>query len=102
MLGQTHAHNYKLKMTYIALNTETYINIRQQELATCKKIDYEFYCEELSVLRHKPRYSCKSVIYFDLDKEIVKQNREFKFYFNKQTDVTHTFLDGGNEIILAN
>ena len=27
---------------YIALNTETYINIRQQELVTCKKIWYEF------------------------------------------------------------
>ena len=27
---------------YIALNTETYINIRQQELAICKKIGYEF------------------------------------------------------------
>ena len=28
---------------YIALNTETYINIRQEELVTCKKIGYEFY-----------------------------------------------------------
>ena len=43
---------------YIALNTETYINIRQQELATCKKIGYEFYCEKLFVVRHKFRYSC--------------------------------------------
>ena len=55
---------------YIALNTKTYINIRQQELETCKKIGYEFYCEELFVVRHKSRYSCKSAIYFDLDKEI--------------------------------
>ena len=39
---------------YITLNTETYINIRQQELATCEKIGYEFYCEELlHVVRHK-------------------------------------------------
>ena len=37
---------------YIALNTEMYINIRQQELAICKKIGYEFYCEELFVVRH--------------------------------------------------
>ena len=29
---------------YIALNTETYINMRQQELATHKKIGYKFYC----------------------------------------------------------
>ena len=66
---QTHTHNYKLKKPYIALNTETYINSRQQELVTCKKIGYEFYCEELFVVRHISRYSCESVIYFDLNKE---------------------------------
>ena len=32
---------------YIALNSETYITIRQQELRTCKRIGYEFYHEEL-------------------------------------------------------
>ena len=36
-----------VKKPYIALNSETYINIHQQELATCKRIVYEFYCEEL-------------------------------------------------------
>ena len=69
---------------YIALNTVTYINIRQQELVTCKKIEYEFYCEELFVVRHISRYSCKSAVYFDSDKEIIKQNCEFRFYYNKQ------------------
>ena len=29
---------------YIALNSETCITIRQQELRTCKRIGYEFYC----------------------------------------------------------
>ena len=53
---------------YIALNTESYINIRQQELVTCKKIGSEFYCKELFVVRHKSRHSCKSAIYFDLKK----------------------------------
>ena len=32
----------------IALSSETYISIRQQELWMCKKIGYEFYCEEFS------------------------------------------------------
>ena len=54
---------------YIALNTETYVHIRQQELATCKKIGYEFYCKELFVVRHKFRYSCEIASYFDIDKE---------------------------------
>ena len=46
----TKANTYtQLQITkpYIALNTETYIHLRQQDLATCKKIGYEFYCEEL-------------------------------------------------------
>ena len=78
-----------------------YINIRQQELATCKRIGYEFYCEELFVVRHKSIHSCKSMIYFDLDKDIIKQNYNFIFYYNK-TDITPSILDRGNEIILAN
>ena len=40
----------KIKKPYIALNSETYINIQQQELATCKRLGYEFYCEELFVV----------------------------------------------------
>ena len=38
---------------YIALNSETHITIRQQELRTCKRIGYEFYCEELFIVKHK-------------------------------------------------
>ena len=86
---------------YIALNSETYISLRQQELWTCKRIGYEFYCEELFVVKHKTSYICKSAIYFDLNTEIIKENCNFRFYYNK-TDVTPTVLDGGNEIILPN
>ena len=86
---------------YIAPKSETYITIRQQELRTCKRIGYEFYCEELYVVMQKSKYSCESMIYFDLDLEIIKENCKFSFYYNK-TDVTPTVLNGGNEIILAN
>ena len=57
---KTRADTYtqlQIKKPYMALNTEMYINIRQQELATCKKIGYEFHCEELFVVRHKSRDS---------------------------------------------
>ena len=80
---------------------ENYINVRQQQLATCTRIGYEFFCEELFVVRHKSVHSCESAIYFDLNKDIIKQNCDFKFYYNK-TDVTSTVLDRGNEIIIAN
>ena len=86
---------------YISLNTETYITIRQQELRTGKRIGYEFYCEELFMVKHKSKYSCKSALYFDLDPEIIKENCKFIFYFNKTAN-TPTVLDGGNEIIFAN
>ena len=86
---------------YISLNTETYIILRQHKLRTCKRIGYEFYCEEHFIVKHKSKYSCKSAIYLDLDSEIIKENIEFPFYYNT-TDVTPKVLNGGNEIILAN
>ena len=58
------AHSYshlQIKKPYIALNS-----LRQQELRTCKRIGYEFYCEELFVVKHKTSYSCESAIYFNL------------------------------------
>ena len=64
---------------YIALNSETYISIRQQELRTCKRIGYEFYCKELFIVKHKSKYSCESVIYSNLDTDTIKENYKFKF-----------------------
>ena len=52
------------------------------------------------MVKHKSKYSCESVIYFNLNSETIKENYRFKFYYNK-TDITLTVLDGGNEIILA-
>ena len=101
---KTQAQSYtplQVHKPYIALNSETYISIRNKELRTCKRIGYEFYCKELFIVKHKSRYSCESMIYFNLDAEIIKENCKFKFYYNK-TDITPTVLDGGNEIIFAN
>ena len=84
------AHSYihlQIDRPYIALNSETYITIRQQELRMCKRIGYEFYCKELSIVKHKSKYSCESTIYFDLDSEIIKETCNFDFYYN-ETDIT--------------
>ena len=80
-------------MPYIALN----IFIRQQELTTCKKIGYKFYCKELFIVTHKSKYSCESVIYFDLGQDIIKENCKFSYCFDK-TDITLMVLDRGNKI----
>ena len=91
----------KIDKPYIALNTKTYITLQSQELSTCKKIGYEYYSEELFVVKSNSRYSCTSPIYFNLGPQIIKENCKFDFHFNK-TDVKPTVLDGGYQIILAN
>ena len=75
--------------------------MRQQELRSCKRIGYEFYSEELLVVKHKSSYSCESAIYFNLTTDIIKSNCNFDFYFNK-TYITPIVLDGGDELVLAN
>ena len=47
---QSYMH-LQVNKPYIALNSETYISIRQQELGTCKRIGYEFYCKELFTVK---------------------------------------------------
>ena len=80
------------------MNEETHVSLHPQELNTCKRIGYEHFGVELFVVKSKHKYSCGSAV--NLEHEI-KQNCEFKFYFNK-TDITPSVLDGGHQIILAN
>ena len=53
------------------------------------------------MVKHNTKYSCESAIYFNIGTDIIKENCNFRFYYNK-TDIMPTVLDGGNEIILAN
>ena len=89
-----------MEKLYIALNEEMYITLRTQELKMCKKIGYEYYCEELFVVKRKTRYSCTNAIYFNLESDVIKANCEFQYYYNK-TDIKPTVPDGGFQIILA-
>ena len=74
----------QVRKPYIVLNSETYISLTIQELETCKKIGYEFYCEELFIVRHKTQHSCESVIYFDLGADVIKENCECQYYLIRQ------------------
>ena len=60
-----------------------------------------FTARNVFVVKHKSKYSCESAIYFNLGSEIIKENSNFAYYFNK-TNIKPAVLDGGNEIILAN
>ena len=57
--------------SYVALNEETYISLRQQELRNCKNIDYKSCCQELFVVEHKFKYCCESAITFNFSLEII-------------------------------
>ena len=72
-----------------------------EELRTCKKIGYEYYCEELFVVKNKANYSCARALYFQLGRQTIKENCIFDYYYNK-TVVKPSILDGGYEIVLAN
>ena len=91
----------KVEKPYIVLNEEMYITLHSQELKMCKRIRYEYYFEELFVIKSKMRYSCTSAIYFNLKSDVIKANCEFQYYYNK-TDIKPTVLNGGFQIILAN
>ena len=91
----------RIHKPYIALNLDTYISICSEEIRTCKMIGYEYYCEELFVVKSKSKYSCANALYFELDKQMIKENCIFGYYFNR-TDVKPSILDGGHEIVLAN
>ena len=73
----------KIEKPYIALNGETYITLHVQELKMCKKIGYEYYCEELFVVKSKTSCSCASAIYFNLESNVIKKNCEFLYYLAK-------------------
>ena len=90
----------KIEKPYITLNDETYISICSQELNTCKRIGYEYFCEELFVVKSNHRYTCASTVYFKSNHDI-KENCDFYYYHNR-SNVTPSLLDGGRQIILAN
>ena len=77
---QSHSYiHLQVDRACIALNSETYISLRLQELRACMNIGYELYSKELFSVKHKSKYSCKNVIYLDLDSEIIKENCNFAY-----------------------
>ena len=90
----------KIEKPYIALNDETYISIHPQELNNCKRIGYDYFCEELFVVKSEHKYSCGSTMYFNSNRDI-KENCDFYYYHNKSNVMT-SVLDEGRQLILAN
>ena len=60
-----------------------------------------FTVKNFSLLSTNLVTAVESAIYFNLMTDIIRNNCNFDFYYNK-TDIMPTVLDGGDEIILAN
>ena len=60
----------RIDKPYLVLNDETYISLQSQEVNTCKRIGYEYFCEELFVVKSKHKFNCASAVYFNLNNEI--------------------------------
>ena len=88
---QSYTH-LQVTKPYIALNSETHISIIQQELKNLQKNWLWILLQRTFIVKHKSRYSCESMIYFNLEAETIKENCKFKFYYNK-TDITPTILE---------
>ena len=53
-------------------------------------------------MKNKFTYGCASALYFQLDRQTIKDNCIFDYYYYNKTDVKQSILDGGHEIVLAN
>ena len=85
---------------YIVVGTEYYIELRMTEMIMCRSIRFNYYCEELFVVKHKSAYGCSSTIFYDMGAKRVTEACEFKYMYN--ATVAPTILDGGKELLLAN
>ena len=85
---------------YLASNKEYYIQLVLPELVMCKKIRGTFYCGELFLVKHKTKLSCESAIFYNLTRDVILENCQFKYFYN--TTVLPSVLDGGSHILLAN
>ena len=62
---------------------------RQQEVATCKRRGSEFFYKELFCSKTQIYTSVVKVQYvLTLDKDIIKQNCDFNFYYNRNRGYT--------------
>ena len=53
------------------------------------------------MVKSKAKYSFTGALYFQFDRQTIKENCIFDYYYNK-TDVKPSILDGRYEIVLAN
>ena len=94
--AQSYTH-LQIRKPYIALNSETYISLRQQELRSCKRIGYEFIMKNFSLLNINLGIVVK-VLFTSISQQISSKTITIPISILTR----QTMLDGGDEIVLAN
>ncbi len=85
---------------YIAVRESYYIQLRIQELRMCKKIRFDYYCEELFLVKHQSMKTCESALFYNHNNGTILSSCDFKYTFN--ISVIPSVLDRGSQIVLAN
>ena len=86
--------------SYIATNDNYYITLKTTELLMCKEIRFNYYCEELFIVKHIDNLECANALLFGLSSRIITNHCQFQFYYN--ISVPPSVLDGGTQLLLAN
>ncbi len=58
----------QIQKPYLATNQNYYIQMRIQELRMCKSIRYEYYCEELFLVKYRTTPSCEATLFYSDNK----------------------------------
>ena len=87
---------------YVAIgkNESLYVTIRQSEFLMCKSISFEYFCEEMFIIRSQPEKHCSSAILLQRDARSVMKACDPHYFFNITPPAT--ILDGDGQILLAN
>ena len=64
---------------YIATTSTHYIQLHIQELHMCKHIWYEYFCEEMFMVKHSSKYTCESTLFYNNSADLITQHCVFQF-----------------------
>ncbi len=85
---------------YIAMNSDNYVPMSQQQLRLCMRIGFTYYCENTHLLRNRQEHTCTSAIYYDADSEVIANNCSVKVHYNVPQKAQ--ILDAGDKLLLFN
>lgn len=85
---------------FMATNNEEYITLHTRELLMCRRIRYQYFCEELFMIKDRTHPECAPRIYHGAQRKEVHSICQYDFY--QDLAPPPTVLDGGHEILMAN